>query len=403
MNAVGIDVSKGKSTVTIRRPGDNVILKPRDFRHTQSDINSLIGIIKGLDGESKVCMEHTGRYYEPVATWLSDAGIFVSAVNPLLIKQFGDDSLRSPKTDKADAKKISRYTLDRWTKLKQYGHMDKIRNQLKTMNRQFGFYMNQKTAMKNNLIALLDQTYPDVNTFFDSPARSDGSQKWVDFVYTYWHVDCVRGRSPEAFTEHYKNWCKRKGYLFSAAKAETIYNSSADLIAVFPKNANTKMLVHQAVALLNLASETVESLRQEMDKTASMLPEYPVVMAMNGVGPTLGPQLMAEIGDVTRFEKRGALTAFAGVDPGKNDSGKHEQKSVHTSKKGSPYLRKTLFLIMDGLIKRSPADDPVYAFMDKKRSEGKPYYVYMTAGANKFLRIYYGRVKEYLAGQSESE
>ena len=403
MNAVGIDVSKGKSTVTIRRPGDNVILKPRDFRHTQSDINSLIGIIKGLDGESKVCMEHTGRYYEPVATWLSDAGIFVSAVNPILIKQFGDDSLRSPKTDKADAKKISRYTLDRWTKLKQYGHMDKIRNQLKTMNRQFGFYMDQKTAMKNNLIALLDQTYPDVNTFFDSPARSDGSQKWVDFVYTYWHVDCVRGRSPEAFTEHYKHWCKRKGYLFSAAKAETIYNSSADLIAVFPKNANTKMLVHQAVALLNLASETVESLRQEMDKTASMLPEYPVVMAMNGVGPTLGPQLMAEIGDVTRFEKRGALTAFAGVDPGKNDLGKHEQKSVHTSKKGSPYLRKTLFLIMDGLIKRSPADDPVYAFMDKKRSEGKPYYVYMTAGANKFLRIYYGRVKEYLAGQSESE
>ena len=44
-------------------------------------------------------MEHTGRYYEPVATWLSDAGIFVSAVNPILIKDFGDDSLRTPKTD----------------------------------------------------------------------------------------------------------------------------------------------------------------------------------------------------------------------------------------------------------------------------------------------------------------
>ena len=52
--------------------------------------------------------------------------------------------------------------------------------------------------MKNNLIALLDQTYPGANDFFDSPARSDGSQKWVDFVHTYWHVDCVRSRSPEA-------------------------------------------------------------------------------------------------------------------------------------------------------------------------------------------------------------
>ena len=403
MNAVGIDVSKGKSTVTIRRPGDIVVMSPRDIPHTQSAINDLIAQIKELDGDTKVCMEHTGRYYEPVAAWLSDAGIFVSAVNPMLIKEFGDDSLRSPKTDKADSKKIARYTLDRWAKLKQYGSMDKTRNQLKTMNRQFGFYMDQKTAMKNNLIALLDQTFPGANNFFDSPARSDGSQKWVDFVYTYWHVDCVRSKSLDAFTEHYQNWCKRKGYNFSAAKATAIYQLSSDMIAVFPKDDGTKMLVRQAVAMLNTASETVESLRVKMDETASTLPEYPVVMAMNGVGPTLGPQLMAEIGDVTRFTHRGALTAFAGVDPGKNDSGQHIQKSVPTTKKGSPYLRKTLFQIMDGLIKRSPVDDPVYAFMDKKRAQGKPYYVYMTAGANKFLRIYYGRVREYLSALAEAE
>ena len=402
MNAVGIDVSKGKSTVTIRKPGNVVLMPPCDIPHTQSAINNLISQIKDLDGETKACMEHTGRYYEPVASWLSDAGIFVSAVNPILIREFGDDSLHAPKTDKADSKKIARYALDRWTDLRQYGRMDKIRSQLKTMNRQFAFFMDQKTAMKNNLISLLDQTYPGANDFFDSPARPDGSQKWVDFVHTYWHVDCVRGKSLEAFTEHYRNWCKRRGYNFSAQKAGDVYRKSSDLIAVFPKDGNTKMLVWQAVALLNTASETVELLRLEMDRTASLLPEYPVVMAMNGVGPTLGPQLMAEIGDVTRFTHREALTAFAGVDPGKNDSGKHIQKSVRTSKKGSPYLRRTLFLIVDGLIQRSPENDPVYAFMDKKRKQGKPYYVYMTAGANKFLRIYYGRVREYLASLSES-
>lgn len=403
MNAVGIDVSKGKSTVTIRKPGDVVLLPPRDIPHTQSQINTLIELIRSLDGETKVCMEHTGRYYEPIASWLSDAGIFVSAVNPILIKDFGDDSLRAPKTDKADSQKIARYALDRWVKLKQYGTMDKTRSQLKTMNRQFGFYMAHKTAMKNNLIALLDQTYPGANGFFSSPARSDGSQKWVDFIHTYWHVDCVRSKSPEAFTEHYQNWCRRKGYNFSAQKAEEIYQLSSDLIAVFPKDDSTKLLVRQAVAMLDTISATVETLRMKMDETASMLPEYPVVMAMDGVGPTLGPQLMAEIGDVTRFTHRGALTAFAGVDPGKDDSGQRFRKSVPTTKKGSPYLRKTLFQIMDGLIKRSPSDDAVYAFMDKKRAQGKPYYVYMTAGANKFLRIYYGRVKEYLSALAETE
>ena len=403
MNAVGIDVSKRKSTVTIRQPGDKVILAPRDYRHTQSSINELIATIKSLDGETKVCMEHTGRYYEAVASWLSAAGIFVSAVNPWLIKDFGNDSIRTPKTDKADAKKIARFTLDRWAKLRQYSRMDELRNQLKTMNRQFGFYMDQKTAMKNNLIALLDQTFPGANSFFDSPARPDGSQKWVDFVYTYWHVDCVRGKSLAAFTEHYKSWCKRKGYNFSASKAEEVYRAASDLIAVFPKDDNTKMLVRQAVSVLNVTSETVEALRVKMDQTASQMPEYDVVLGMDGVGPTLGPQLIAEIGDVTRFEHRGALTAFAGVDPRKKESGDYERRSNPTTKKGSPHLRKTLFQIMDGLIQRSPQDNPVYAFMDKKRAEGKPYYVYMTAGANKFLRIYYGKVNAFLSPKEDGE
>ena len=112
---------------------------------------------------------------------------------------------------------------------------------------------------------------------------------------------------------------------------------------------------------------------------------------------------IAEIGDISRFHRRENLTAFAGVDPGANQSGQYEAQSVHTSKHGSPRLRKTLFQIMDCLVRTKPYDDPVYRFIDKKRSEGKPYFVYMTAGANKFLRIYYGRVKEYLASITETE
>jgi hypothetical protein len=61
------------------------------------------------------------------------------------------------------------------------------------------------------------------------------------------------------------------------------------------------------------------------------------------------------------------------------------------------------FFLPSYCIKTQPSDDPVYKFIDKKRAQGKPYYVYMTAGANKFLRIYYGRVKEYLLSLPESE
>ena len=401
MNAVGIDVSKGKSMVAILRPYGVIVSSPFEIKHTSGNIQSLIEQIKSIDGESRIVMEHTGRYYEPLARELSLAGLFVTAVNPKLIKDFGDNSLRKVKSDKADDVKIARYTLDSWTELKQYSLMDEIRIQLKTMNRQFGFYMKHKTAMKNNLIGILDQTYPGVNAYFDSPAREDGSQKWVDFAATYWHVDCVRKLSLNAFVDHYQKWCKRRKYNFSKDKAEEIYGAARELVPVLPKDDLTKLIMKQAIEQLNTASKTVEELRALMNDTAAKLPEYPVVMGMKGVGPSLGPQLMAEIGDVTRFTHKGAITAFAGVDPGVNESGTYEQKSVPTSKRGSSSLRKTLFQVMDCLIKTKPQDDPVYAFIDKKRAQGKPYYVYMTAGANKFLRIYYGRVKEYLTSLPE--
>jgi transposase len=396
MNAVGIDVSKGKSMVAILRPFGEIVSSPFEIHHTSGDICSLINEIKSINGETRIVMEHTGHYYEPLAHELSNANLFVSTVNPKLIKDFGNNTLRKVKTDKADALKIARYTLDNWTDLKEYSLMDEIRNQLKTMNRQFSFYMKHKSAMKNNFIKILDQTYPGVNTYFDGPARDDGSQKWVDFATTYWHVDCVRKMSLSTFTDHYQKWCKRKKYNFSKYKAEEIYGTAKELVPVLPKDSLTKLIVKQASDQLNSTSKTVEELRTLMNETASHLPEYPIVMAMQGVGPSLGPQLMAEIGDVTRFNHKGALAAFAGVDPGVNDSGSRHQKSVKTTKRGSANLRKTLFQVMDGLIKTKPINDPVYLFMDKKRAQGKPYYVYMTAGANKFLRIYYGRLKEYL-------
>ena len=404
MNAVGIDVSKRKSTVAVLRPGGQILMKPFDISHQSADLQTLARKLKDLDGVTRIVMECTGHYYEPVAHELSQAGLFVSAVNPQIINNFQgqDNPLRKVKTDKADSVKIARYTLDSLADLKQYTLMDELRSQLKTMNRQFDFYMKHKTAMKNNLIALIDQTYLGANTYFDSPARDDGSQKWVDFLDTYWHVDCVRKMSLNAFTDHYQKCCSRKKYNFSKSKAEEIYGTAKELVPVLPKDNFTKCIIKQAVMQVNAASQTVEELRALMNETASKLPEYPVVMAMKGVGPSLGPQLMAEIGDVTRFNHKGAITAFAGVDPGVNDSGDYSQKSVHASKHGSPMLRKTLFQVMDILIK-TKTDDPVYLFMDKKRVEGKPYYVYMTAGANKFLRVYYGRVKEYLSTLSKSE
>ena len=126
---------------------------------------------------------------------------------------------------------------------------------------------------------------------------------------------------------------------------------------------------------------TLAALRAEMTRLAKQLPEYDTARAMYGVGETTAS----------------SIVGFAGIDPAVNQSGKHSAKSVPTTKRGSPHLRKTLYQIICAYLRKAPADEPVYQFLNKKHAEGKPYFVYMTAAQNKFLRIYYARVKECLA------
>ena len=396
MNAVGIDVSKGKSMVAALRPMDEVALLPREFLHTELGLEQMVDAILMLGEDTRVIMEATGRYHEPVAAALHEYGIYVCVLNPLLIKQSGGGSLRKVKTDKADAMKIAKYGLDNWTKLREYTPMDTVRQQLKLCSRQYDLYMKTAVSLQNNLISLTDKTFPGVNELFSSPERADGHQKWVDFVMTFWHCDCICRVSEKAFTERYEKWCKRKGYHFSAEKALDIYAGSCGHFTTLPKNSNTKLLITTAAQQLLAAKVTIAAMRDEMDRLAKLLPEYDTVRAMYGVGRTTAAQLMAEIGDVRRFPKRSSIVGFAGVDPGIDDSGKHSASSVPTTKRGSSHLRKTLFQIICTYLKKAPADEPVYQFLDKKRAEGKPYFVYMTAAQNKFLRIYYARVKECL-------
>ena len=99
--------------------------------------------IQHLEGETRVVMECTGRYHVPILHSLHNAGIFVSAVNPHLIKNFGNNTIRKVKSDPADSRKIARYALDNWASLRQYSTMDTTRTQLKILNSQMDFFRHK--------------------------------------------------------------------------------------------------------------------------------------------------------------------------------------------------------------------------------------------------------------------
>ena len=396
MNCVGIDVSKGKSMIAVMRPFGEVVLSPFEVQYTASELSELTKTLKSLVGETRVVMEATGNYHVPIALALQGAGFYVSIVNAILVHDYGNNSLRRAKTDKKDAIKLANYGLDHWLTLPRYVPEEDTRMMLKVCYRQYQQYSKVQTILKNNLISLLDTTFPSINRMFNSPIRSDGREKWLDFVDTFWHCECVSKLSENVFSAKYQKWCQRNGYNFSQTKAQQLHSFARSCMTSLPKSETTKLLVKQAIVQLQATSSSLAALKQKMNILAEQLPEYPVVMGMFGVGPALGPQLMAEIGDVRRFHSKKALVAFAGIDAPPYQSGQMDIRSRSISKRGSSALRRTLFLVMGVYLQHSPEQEPIYQFMDKKRAEGKPYKVYMMASANKFLRVYYATVKAHL-------
>ena len=403
MNAVGIDVSKGKSTVAILKPFGEVIRSPFEVLHTEEELQKLVETIRKLKGETKVVMEATGNYHQPIAVYLQRAGIFVSVVNAWLIDQSGKKKLHGAKTDRLDSMKIANYAIDNWLELEKFQTDEDSRHTLKLLNRQYHQTVKLQTTLKVNLISLLDMTFPNVNRLFTSPARmSDGHEKWVDFVGSFPHRDCVAKLSLSAFKIKYRSWCRKNKYSYSDTKAAEIHSFGRKAISALPFSEGVSDLIVNSVNELTAILSASNTITKQMQDIASSLPEYDTVRAMYGVGEKLCPQLIAEIGDPRRFRNRRCITSFAGLDSKTVESGETVSGSGGISKRGSPLLRKVLFVVINTYLELAPENEPVYRFLDKKRSEGKNYFVYMTAAANKFLKIYYARVCEALNEQDNA-
>lgn len=167
--------------------------------------------------------------------------------------------------------------------MREYTEADTVRQQLKLFSRQYNLHMKTVVSLQNNLISLLDSAFPGINEHFKSPVRDDGHQKWVDFICTFYHRDCVYGVSAAAFSERYLKWCRRKGYNFSPAKVAELYAASREMVITLPKNALTKALITSAAGQLVAATTMLATLKAEFIRLAATLPEYEVVSSITAL------------------------------------------------------------------------------------------------------------------------
>jgi len=395
MISVGIDVAKGKSTVCILKPYGEIVSKPFGISHVEKDLGELAAMLLRFDDEVKVVMEATGIYHLPVLTYLQERGLFVAVINPYLMKVYRSGDLRKAKIDKIDSRIIANYGIEHWFTMTEFQASDDVYGELKMLGQQYRHYMKLHIMSLHELTHLLDYTMPGIKGMLASWNEGNRKDKLSDFVERFWHYDRITCLSEAEFIEQYTIWAKEKKYHQSQDKAAAIYALAREGIpTVSSETPSVKMLVTEAVRVLKEVDATLSIILSRMQELAKSLPEYPVVREMGGVGEVLAPKLIAEIGDVRRFHSGKALIAYAGIDTPPYESGQFVGSNRKITKRGSAALRKVGYETMRCIKTHPRPDDPVYQYIVKKEAEGKAKKAAKIAGLNKFLRIYYARVKE---------
>jgi transposase len=394
MIAVGIDVSKSKSTVAILNGDGSIRAKPFNVRHTADELLALVNYIKGTSEVPTILMEPTSHYHYPLLKAFQDANLPVCLINPYQMKKYGDTALRKAKTDKRDSIRIAQYALEKSYSLIPYTPSDQKYEDLRFLSRQYSQRISTLTGNKVQLLDLLDQTMPGITSLLPLKSRDPDNCVLLRFVKRFKSFDMIRKMGKTRFLESFQILVRKTKDRHAGTKGLRIYELALNSVTTRGDNPLTAMTQEQCVALISTSQKAADEINLQMRTIAETLPEYKVLRSMAGVGDRLGPVILAEIGDIRRFHSGKALNAYAGNDAPPYQSGQFESRNRHISKRGNPALRKACFEVMQALKLTKPQDDPVYLFMAKKEQEGKPYNVAKMAAVNKFLRIYYARVME---------
>ena len=394
MIAVGIDVSKSKSTVAILDSYGTVLATPFNMAHTQPEMTALASRLKAFNEPVTILLEYTGHYHYPVLKKLQEEGFPVCVVNPYQMKKYGDVELHKAKTDKKDALRIATFALEKSYRLVPYSFMEQKYEDLKFLSRQYQQRISFVTKLKVQLINLLDQTMPGITKILELKSRKPEKCALLLFIKRFKSFDEIQRIGKTRFLSAYTTLMKKTPDRYAPKKGLAIYELARESITTRGEDPYIWAAQDQCVDLLSTAQNAADEIITQLQNLAETIPEYKVLRAMNGVGDRLGPVILAEIGDIRRFHSAKALNSFAGNDAPPYQSGQFESRNRHISKRGSSALRKACFEVMQALKLTKPQDDPVYLFMLKKEQEGKPYNVAKMAGVNKFLRIYYARAME---------
>ena len=384
MILVGIDVSKDKHDCFIMNSDGEILFDAFTILNNSAGFETLYQKILSVEidvSKIKVGLEATGHYSYNLLGFLLDKGFPTYVINPLLSNLYRKSlSLRQTKTDKIDSRMIA-YMLVSDVDIQPYSITSYHNEDLKSLTRYRFTKVQERAKLKTSIARLVNILFPELEGMFSS--------LHIATVYA------LLREFPGATHIASAHLTRLSNLLTSASKGRfgkptAITLKSAAKLSIATSMPAKSLELRHTIQLIDELNSEIGEIEAEIQKLMDEL--NTPILTIPGIGYDMGAMILAEIGDLSKFDSPDKILAYAGLSPTTYQSGYFNSPHSKMEKRGSKYLRYALF----NATKYVCIWDPTFSeYLAKKRAEGKHYYVALSHAAKKLVRLIYALEKSH--------
>ena len=365
-SVLSIDVANGKSEVLLITEYGEVLIEPYEVKHCLSEFNLLKNKIDNYKlNDLTIFMESTSTYHLPIQRFFVKNNYNVQVINPILSKN-NTRNLRKTKTDIEDCYNLANLFFKNTVKI-HTKTMDDLYSSMIELSRQEKHLTESLVRSKNRFKQIIANAFPEYIKCFTS--NDIFGKTSLNFIKEFPHADIIKEKRIELANNSYP------GIDVNSCEVNNLIN---------------------IVEIITYSNNKLNEVKQDIIKLAKQTPYFNIINSIYGIGETSTAQIIAELGDINRFENIKQLNAFCGLDPTIIQSGKSINYHGPISKRGNRNIRKILFITCCSIVRASVLhniDNEILLYYRKKQAENKHFKECIIACSTKLLRIIFAMCK----------
>ncbi len=374
MITIGIDIAKTNHyACVLDNSVGEVLVEPFEFKNNKEGFNDLLSAINPYK-DYLVGFEDTGHYGDNLAFFLLDNGFRVGLINPITIEMKRKSKLKTAKNDKLDTLLIAQALMHK----DEYRRVDKETYHLRELRKLTRHHHDLKediNRFKNKLQKSIDLVFPEFNTLF----KTRYSQAYMRILEQFGSAHTIANTDIRTLRKAFKIEGPGRGISLSP---EVLKQHAT--ISVGEESVTSELQVKHLVMTIRMMEEQIKEVDAKIKELSDQL-NSPIT-SIPGIGIFSGMSILSEYGDINKFDSPAKLISFAGVAPYVRESGQFEATRTPITKKGNPYLRKTLYQIAMPVVNNNPVFKKYY---NLKLSQNKSHRCAQGHVVRKLLRIIY--------------